>query len=221
MDRTLQATLRYHRGDLKWAVLATALLGLFGEASGVFVAVLGEKEAASLLVLGILLGGGVLVNMICAIVDLFTYFPVLLAFSATRRGLGAGLALHCLLFTALQVGTAFLWGTASALAWGRATGLAADWPWRWIPGPVWLLLLLAPTLLGLFFGGIVQRFGQRMGVVLYLLFLVSCGTASSWMPALAHRLPAVGVWPLALGGLVLALVLGLAGFRFLLRTSVQ
>lgn len=221
MNRTLLATLRYHRADLKWAALATALLGLFCEVLGIFVAVMGEGEASSLLVLSVLLGGGVLVNLICTVVYLFTYYSLLLSFSSTRRGLTAGLALHCLAFTALQVGTAFVWGTASALAWGAVLHLPPDLPWQWVPWPVWPALLVAPTLLGLFFGGVVQRFGKRAGWTLYFLFLVGCGSTGSWLPLLTDRLPAVSHPALGLGGAALVLALGLLGVRFLQRSSVQ
>lgn len=221
MNRTMLAVLRYTRPDLKWAALGTALLGLFGEVLGVFVTVMGEPEAVSMLIVSILLGGGLLMNLICAILYLFTNFPLLLAFSATRRGLTAGLAVHCLLFTALQVGTAFLWGTASTLVHSPLTGAAPDLPWQWIPWPVWPLLLLAPLLLGLFFGGMVQRFGRRAGWVLYALFLLSCGTTSSWLPALTDHLPASGYRPLMLGGTALMLALGLLGVHFLQRARVE
>ena len=72
LNRTLSATLRYYRADLKWAVFITALLGLLCEALGIFVAVMGEPEATSLLVLGIWLGGGVLVNLLFAVQYLLT-----------------------------------------------------------------------------------------------------------------------------------------------------
>lgn len=221
MNRTLLATLRYHRTDLKWAVFITVLLGLFCEALGLFVAFMGEGEAASLLVLGVLLGGGVLVNMVCTVIYLFNNYSLLLSFSSTRRGLTAGLALHCLLFTALQVGTALVWSTLSALVWGAALHLPPDLPWQWVPWPVWPLLLLGPTLSGLFLGGIVQRFGQRAGWALYFLFLAGCGTTSSWLPVLSHRVPAAGYPALGLGVLALLLVLGLLGIRLLQRSSVE
>lgn len=221
MNRTLLAVLRYTRSDLKWAVLGTAALGLFCEGLGIFVTVMGEPEAVSLLILALLLGFGFLMNLICAVVYLFTNFPMLLAFSATRRGLTAGLAAHCLLFTALQVSTALVWGTVSTLVRGLLLGTAPDLPWQWMPWPVWPALLLVPTLLGLFFGGMVQRFGPRAGWVLYALFLLIFGTTSSWLPLFTDHLPSVGYLPLALGGAVLALALGLLGVRFLQRSSVS
>ena len=97
MNRTLLAVLRYTRPDLKWAVLGTAALGVFCEGLGIFVTVMGESEAVSLLILALLLDFGFLMNLICAVVYLFTNFPMLLAFSATRRGLTSGLAAHRLL----------------------------------------------------------------------------------------------------------------------------
>lgn len=221
LNRTLSATLRYYRADLKWAVFITALLGLLCEALGIFVAVMGEPEATSLLVLGILLGGSVLVDLLFAVQYLLNNYSLLLSFSSTRRGLTAGLALHCLTFTALQVGTAFVWGTVTALVHGAVLGLPPDLPWQCIPWPVWPALLVVPTLLGLFFGGMVQRFGRRAGWVLYFLFLGVCGTTSSWLPVLAHRVPSVSYPALGLGGVVLVLVLGLLGARFLQRSSVQ
>ena len=221
LNRTLLATLRYHRADLKWAVLATALLGLLGIGVGILLTALDEPKGASLFTQSILLGGGVLVNLVCTVVYLFNYFSMLLSFSATRRGLIAGLSLHCRAFTALQVGTAFVWGTVSALVWGAVLHLPPDLPWQWIPWPVWPALLLAPALLGLFFGGVVQRFGQRAGWVLYFLFIVGCGNAGNWVPVLVHRVPAISYQALGLGGAVLVLVLGALGVLFLQRSRVE
>ena len=88
---------------------------------------------------------------------------------------------------------------------------------RFIAAVILYLILL----LVLFFGGMVQRFGRRAGWVLYFLFLGVCGTTSSWLPVLAHRVPSVSYPALGLGGVVLVLVLGLLGARFLQRSSVQ
>lgn len=223
MNRTLLAALRYTRPDLKWAVLGTAALGVFCEGLGIFVTVMGESESASLLVLALLLGFGFLVDLIFAVAYLLTNFSMLLSFSATRRGLTAGLAVHCLLFTALQAGTAFVWGTVSALVRGLLLGTPPDLPWQWMPWPVWPALLLVPTLLGLFFGGMVHRFGPKAGWVMYALFILGFGTTSSWLPLFTDHLPAAGYlpWALASGGAVLVLVLGLLGACFLQRSSVS
>ena len=104
---------------------------------------------------------------------------------------------------------------------GLLLGTPPGLPWQWMPWPVWPALLLVPTLLGLFFGGMVQRFGPRAGWVLYALFLLSFGTTSSWLPLFTDHMPSVGYLPLALGGAILALALGLLGVRFLQRSSVS
>lgn len=103
MNRTIRSVLGYTREDFKWVLPVVAVLVVFCEILGFVAAHTGSAEDAPLLVLGILLGLTFLVNTILAIVYLSVQFPLFLAFPVTRRGLIAGILLHCLRLNALQL----------------------------------------------------------------------------------------------------------------------
>lgn len=145
-------------------------------------------------------------------------FDFLLRFSLSRR---AALAAQL----SLQLGQGLL-GLATAalltLAGGplhRALyGAAAD-PWILTPWWAWPVALVLPVLLGLFGGGVNQRFGQKGALTLYFLFMGLCCTCGSWLDVVIGRLQAS---PRLLLAAAAAPVLAAAlGVWWLLHASVR
>lgn len=220
MHRTIRAVLGYTREDFKWIVPVAAVLVAFCEILGFVAVQTGSAEDAPLLVLGILLGLTFLVNTILAIIYLSVQFSLFMEFPVTRRGLIAGILLHCLRLNALQVVIAFAVGTLDALARGALTGNAML-PWQWMPWPVWPAVLLLPLWIGLFLGGLVQRFGVRGFWVSYFAFMLTTTTMSQWAHGAADLLALVPWQALAAAGLALLAGLTWLGLHWLGRAAVK
>ncbi len=220
MNRTIRSVLGYTREDFKWVLPVVAVLVVFCEILGFVAAHTGSAEDAPLLVLGILLGLTFLVNTILAIVYLSVQFPLFLAFPVTRRGLIAGILLHCLRLNALQIVIAFVVGTLDALARGALTGDALL-PWQWMPWPVWPAVLLLPLWIGLFLGGLMQRFGAKGFWAAYLVFMLTTSTMSQWAHGVADLLALVPWQALAAAGFALLAGLTGLGLHWLGRAAVK
>ena len=206
MNRTVRAILRYTRGDLKWAALLVALLGLIGEGVAAVAVLSGESEIAPQILLAMILALSCLVTLIFMAVYLSTQFMVFLSFSTTRRGLTLGLLLHGLRISGLQIALTFLWGTLDALIRRALMGEAAL-PWQWMPWPIWPLVLVGPVWVSLFVGAVFQRFGVRGVGVLYLLFILSTTTINQWLHPLVAFFPTALWLPLLAAAAILCVVL--------------
>lgn len=182
MNRTMRAVLHYTVEDLKWVLIVSLILGLFGEGLGLAAVLLGEPEDAGKIALSVMLGFTFLISMILSIIYLANQFTMFLSFSATRRGLTAGILLHGLRISVLQTAIAFLWGTADALVRRALTG-SYPLPWEWIPWVIWPLALLLPVWIGLFLGGLLQRFGAKGFWCAYAIFMISTTSLSQWLDA--------------------------------------
>lgn len=220
MNRTMRAVLRYTQDDFKWLLPVTVLLGLLGEGLGLAAVFLGEPENASQIVLGVLLAITFLISTIVSIVYLANQFNLFLGFSTTRRGLIAGVLLHGLRVSILQTAIAFVWGTLDALV-RRALGMACPLPWQWMPWVIWPLALLLPIWIGLFLGGIIQRFGAKGFWFAYVLFLLGTTGISQWLHPVIDALRPLP-WQVPAAGL-LALAAGLAALslHWIRRTAVH
>lgn len=215
MNRTVGAVLRYTREDFKWVFPVLAILILFCEGLGVLAVRTGDPDDAPKLVLGILLGLIALVNLILSVVYLGMQFPMFLSFSAFRRGLISGILLHCLRLSLLQLGVALVVGTLDALIRG------ASLPWQWIPWPVWPAVLLLPLWIGLFMGGLLQRFGPKGFWVGYFLLIAGCSSCGQWLHSALDWL-AVTPWQLTVPvGLLVFAGLAAMALRWLGRSSVS
>lgn len=220
MNRTMRAVLCYTRTDLRWLLVTAAVIGLFGEVLGALTCLLGEPENAGKIALGIMLGMTILCSTVMSILYLNTQFSLFLSFSATRRGLTAGLLLHSLRMNLMLVGFAFVWGTVDTLVRGIFTG-GYPLPWQWIPWFVWPIALVAPVWVGLFLGGVLQRFGAVGFWICYAVFIIACGNISHWADA-ALRLFAPVPWPmLAASILAVVAVLAALSLHWLQRTAIK
>lgn len=215
MKRMISACLRFEAPDL-WIVLPAALFPVVvGEVTALLAAAEDDPEALMLLT-----GAGMILTVIlCCVlgaVYLCGNFPLLLQFSASRRGLLAGLCLHILRMTVL----------AEVIAAIAITGLGAVnhsfFPlfavgelWRGIPVFVLPLCAVLPVLVGLVCAGVITRFGRTGGWVLYFLFMGGCFSVDKWLHPLAER-PWMVVFPVG----VLA-VLAMCGVRWLMKAAVK
>lgn len=211
MNRTTRSVLRYTREDLKWVLPVALGLGVLGEGLGLAALWLGEPENASQIVLGAMLSITFLISMIVSIVYLATQFSLFLSFSTTRQGLVTGILLHGLRISLLQTAIAFLWGTADTLV-RRALGGVYPLPWQWMPWVIWPLAVLLPVWIGLFLGGIIQRFGAKGFWCAYFVFLLGTTGISQWLHPvidvlrpLPWQIPAAGLLVLAAGLTALSL----------------
>lgn len=182
MNRTMRAVLHYTAEDLKWVLVVSLILGLLGEGLGLAATLLGEPEDAGKMVVGTMLAISFLVSMILSIVYLANQFTMFLSFSATRRGLTAGILLHGLRISVLQTAIALVWGTADALVRRTLTG-SSPLPWEWIPWGIWPLALLLPVWIGLLLGGLLQRFGAKGFWCAYAVFMIGTTSISQWADA--------------------------------------
>lgn len=220
MNRTMRAVLCYTQGDFKWLLPVTVCLGLLGEGLGLVAVFTDEAENAAQIVLGVMLAFTFLISMILSIVYLANQFTLFLSFAATRRGLTAGILLHGLRVSALQTAIAFVWGTADVLV-RRALGMASPLPWQWTPWVIWPLALLLPVWIGLFMGGLLQRFGPKGFWFAYAVFMIGASSVGQWLNAAAeffHSVP----WPLpATAGVVIFVGLAALSLRWLRRAAVR
>lgn len=76
MNRTIRAVLHYTAEDLKWVLVVTLILGLFGEGLGLAATLLDEPEEAGKMVVGTMLALSFLISMILSIVYLANQFTM-------------------------------------------------------------------------------------------------------------------------------------------------
>ena len=220
MHRTIRAVLGYTRNDFKWMLPVLAVLIALCEGLGAIAVVTGDPEDAPLLAVGLLLGLLFLVNTILAIVYLSVQFSLFLSFSSTRRGLVAGILLHCLRLNLLQLAVALLAGTVDALVRRGLTGYG-PLPWEWIPWAVWPAVLLLPLWIGFFLGGLVQRFGVKGFWGAYLVFMLGTTTNSQWLHPAAELFRPLGWQIPAAALLVMLAALTALVLRWMRRAAVQ
>lgn len=215
MKRIISACLGFEATDL-WLVLPAALFpAVVGEIAALLTAADGDSEALLMLTaLGMLLT--VVLCCVLGVAYLCSNFPLLLQFSASRRGLLAGICLHILRMTVL----------AEAIAAAVITGLGAVnhrfFPafsvgelWRGIPIFVWPVCAVLPMLVGLVWAGVLTRFGRTGGWVLYFLLIGGCFSVDKWLHPLVEQ-PWMVVFPVG----VLA-VLAMCGVKWLTKAAVK
>ena len=215
MKRIISACLGFEATDL-WLVLPAALFpAVVGEIAALLTAADGDSEALLMLTaLGMLLT--VVLCCVLGVAYLCSNFPLLLQFSASRRGLLAGICLHILRMTVL----------AEAIAAAVITELGAVnhrfFPafsvgelWRGIPVFVWPVCAVLPVLVGLVCAGVATRFGRTGGWVLYFLFIGGCFSVDKWLHLLVEQ-PWMVVFPVG----VLA-VLAMCGVKWLTKAAVK
>ena len=215
MKRIISACLGFEATDL-WLVLPAALFpAVVGEIAALLTAADGDSEALLMLTaLGMLLT--VVLCCVLGVAYLCSNFPLLLQFSASRRGLLAGICLHILRMTVL----------AEAIAAAVITELGAVnhrfFPafsvgelWRGIPVFGWPVCAVLPMLVGLVWAGILTRFGRTGGWVLYFLFIGGCFSVDKWLHLLVEQ-PWMVVFPVG----VLA-VLAMCGVKWLTKAAVK
>lgn len=220
MNRTTRAVLHYTREDLKWILPVALGLGVLGEGLGLVALYLGEPENASQIVVGVLLAITFLISTIVSIVYLATQFSLFLSFSTTRQGLVTGILLHGLRISLLQTAIAFLWGTADTLV-RRTLGGVYPLPWQWMPWVIWPLAVLLPVWIGLFLGGIIQRFGAKGFWCAYFVFLLGTTGISQWLHPVIDVLRPLPWQIPAAGLLVLAAGLTALSLRWIRRAAVR
>ena len=215
MKRMISACLRFEAPDLWLAVPVTLFPVLVGEVTALLAATEDDPEALVLLP-GV---GMILTAVLCCVqgaVYLCSNFPLLLQFSASRRGLLAGLCLHILRMTVLaEVIAAAATMALGAVNHGFFPRFAVGELWRGIPVFVWPVCAVLPVLVGLVCAGIISRFGRIGGWVLYFLFMGGCFSVDKWLHPLAER-PWMVVFPVG----VLA-ALAVCGAKWLMKTAVK
>lgn len=220
MNRTIRAVLHYTAEDLKWVLVVTLILGLFGEGLGLAATLLDEPEDAGKMVVGTMLALSFLISMILSIVYLANQFTMFLSFSATRRGLTVGILLHGLRISVLQTAIALVWGTADALVRRALTG-SYPLPWEWIPWGIWPLALLLPVWIGLLLGGLLQRFGAKGFWCAYAVFMISTTSLSQWLDAAVDFLRPVPWQAPAAAAVVVIAGLAALSLRWMQRAIVK
>ena len=215
MKRIISACLGFEAPDL-WLVLPAALFpAVVGEIAALLAAADGDSEALLMLTaLGMLLT--VVLCCVLGVAYLCSNFPLLLQFSASRRGLLAGICLHILRMTVL----AEIIAAAAIMALGSVNHgffpqFAVGELWQCIPVYVWPVCAVLPMLVGLVCAGIISRFGRIGGWVLYFLFIGGCVSVDKWLHPLAEQ-PWMVVFPVG----VLA-VLAVCGAKWLMKTAVK
>ena len=215
MKRMISACLRFEAPDLWLAVPAALFPVLVVEVTALIAATEDDPEALVLLP-GV---GMILTVVLCCVlgvVYLCSNFPLLLQFSASRRGLLAGICLHILRMTVL----------AEAIAAAVITELGAVnhrfFPafsvgelWRGIPVFVWPVCAMLPMLVGLVCAGVATRFGRWGYGALYILFVGGCFTVDRWLGIFTAQ-PGMVVVPVA----VLVIAAG-CGVRWLMNAAVK
>lgn len=225
MKRMISACLRFEAPDLWLAVPAALFPVLVSEVTALMAATEDDPEALVLLP-GV---GMILTVVLCCVlggVYLCSNFPLLLQFSASRRGLLAGLCLHILRMTVL----AEIIAAAAIMALGAvnhgffpqfAVGelcfpqFAVGELWQCIPVYVWPVCAVLPMLVGLVWAGVLTRFGRTGGWVLYFLFIGGCSSVDKWLHPLAEQ-PWMVVFPVG----VLA-ALAVCGVKWLMKAAVK
>ena len=213
MKRMISACLRFEAPDLWLAVPAALFPVLVVEVTALLAATEDDPEALVLLS-GV---GMILTAFLCCMlggVYLCSNFPLLLQFSASRRGLLAGLCLHILRMTVLaEIIAAAAIMALGAVNHGFFPQFAVGELWQCIPVFVWPVCAVLPVLVGLVWAGVLTRFGRTGGWVLYFLFIGGCVSADKWLHPLAEQ-PWMVVFP------VLA-VLAMCGVKWLMKAAVK
>ena len=215
MKRIISACLGFEAPDL-WLVLPAALFpAVVGEIAALLTAADGDSEALLMLTaLGMLLT--VILCCVLGVAYLCSNFPLLLQFSASRRGLLAGICLHILRMTVLaEIIAAAAIMALGAVNHGFFPQFAVGELWQCIPVYVWPVCAVLPMLVGLVCAGIISRFGRIGGWVLYFLFMGGCFSVDKWLHPLAEQ-PWMVVFPV--GVLV---VLAVCGAKWLMKTAVK
>lgn len=215
MKRIISACLGFEAPDL-WLVLPAALFpAVVGEIAALLAAADGDSEALLMLTaLGMLLT--VVLCCVLGVAYLCSNFPLLLQFSASRRGLLAGICLHILRMTVLaEIIAAAAIMALCAVNHGFFPQFAVGELWQCIPVYVWPVCAVLPMLVGLVCAGIISRFGRIGGWVLYFLFMGGCFSVDKWLHPLAEQ-PWMVVFPVG----VLA-VLAVCGAKWLMKTAVK
>lgn len=215
MKRIISACLGFEAPDL-WLVLPAALFpAVVGEIAALLAAADGDSEALLMLTaLGMLLT--VVLCCVLGVAYLCSNFPLLLQFSASRRGLLAGICLHILRMTVLaEIIAAAAIMALGAVNHGFFPQFAVGELWQCIPVYVWPVCAVLPMLVGLVCAGIISRFGRIGGWVLYFLFMGGCFSVDKWLHPLAEQ-PWMVVFPVG----VLA-VLAVCGAKWLMKTAVK
>ena len=199
MKRMISACLRFEAPDLWLAVPAALFPVLVVEVTALMIAATEDDPEALVL-----------------LVYLCSNFPLLLQFSASRRGSLAGLCLHILRMTVLaEVIAAAATMALGAVNHGFFPRFAVGELWRGIPVFVWPVCAVLPVLLGLVWAGVLTRFGRTGGWVLYFLFIGGCFSTDKWLHLLAEQ-PWMAVFPVG----VLA-ALAVCGAKWLMKAAVK
>lgn len=211
----ISACLRFEAPDLWLAVPVTLFPVLVGEVTALMAATEDDPEALVLLPVV----GMILTAVLCCVqgaVYLCSNFPLLLQFSASRRGLLAGLCLHILRMTVLaEIIAAAAIMALGAVNHGFFPQFAVGELWQCILVYVWPVCAVLPMLVGLVCAGIISRLGRIGGWVLYFLFMGGCFSVDKWLHPLAEQ-PWMVVFPVG----VLA-VLAVCGAKWLMKTAVK
>ena len=215
MKRMISACLRFEAPDLWLAVPAALFPVLVGEITALLAATEDDPEALLLLTVMSML----LTVVLCCVLGagyLGGNFPMLLQFSASRRGLLAGLCLHILRMTVLAEAIAAAAITVLGVVnHGFFPMFSVSELWRGIPVFVWPVCAVLPVLVGLVWAGVIARFGRVGGWVLYILFIGGCINTDKWLHPLAEQ-PWMVVFPVG----VLA-VLAVCGVKWLMKAAVK
>ena len=160
MKRMISACLRFEAPDLWLAVPAALFPVLVVEVTALMIAATEDDPEALVLLPGV---GMILTVVLCCVlggVYLCSNFPLLLQFSASRRGSLAGLCLHILRMTVLaEVIAAAATMALGAVNHGFFPRFAVGELWRGIPVFVWLICAVLPVPVGLVWAGVLTRFG--------------------------------------------------------------
>ena len=139
MKRMISACLRFEAPDLWLAVPAALFPVLVGEVTALMIAATEDDPEALVLLPGVV--GMILTVVLCCVlgvVYLCSNFPLLLQFSASRRGSLAGLCLHILRMTVLaEVIAAAATMALGAVNHGFFPRFSVGELWRGIPVFVW------------------------------------------------------------------------------------
>ena len=210
MKRMISACLRFEAPDLWLAVPAALFPVLVVEVTALMIAATEDDPEALVLLPGV---GMILTVVLCCVlgvVYLCSNFPLLLQFSASRRGSLAGLCLHILRMTVLaEVIAAAATIALGAVNHGFFPRFAVGELWRGIPVFVWPVCAVLPVLVGLVWAGVLTRFGRTGGWVLYFLFIGGCFSTDKWLHPLAEQ-PWMVVFPV---GVLAALLLKSTVFK--------
>ncbi len=215
MKRIIWACLGFEAPDL-WLVLPVSLVpAAAAELITVLAAAGDDREAVGMLsAVGMLLT--VLLCCVLGVVYLCGSFPLLLQFSASRRGLLTGICLHILWMTLL----------AEGISAAAVTGLCAVngmfFPifsfarlWQIVSPLAWLACAVLPVLVGLTCAGVITRFGRKGGGALYILFIGGCFSVEKWLSIFSAQ-PELLLLPAAM----LAIMAG-CGVRWMMKAAVK